>query len=214
MSSRAAARPLGMGELVITTFMTLDGVMQAPGGSDEDREGGFEHGGWQAPVSDPASGERMLEEFQTWDAYLLGRRTYDIFAGFWPKQEDDPFTRLVNGLPRYVASRTLTTSDWPGTTILSGDLAEEIAGVKERHERIGLWGSADLVQSLLREELVDRLDLWVYPLLLGTGKRIFADGTVPAAFRLTEATPFELGAVHLVYERAGLPTYGEMGPQT
>src|SRR6478736_5010480 len=95
-----------MGELVITTFMTLDGVMQAPGGSDEDREGGFEHGGWQAPVSDPASGERMLEEFQTWDAYLLGRRTYDIFAGFWPKQEDGPFTRIVNGLPRYVASYT------------------------------------------------------------------------------------------------------------
>ena len=124
MSSRAAARPSGMGELVITTFMTLDGVMQAPGGRDEDREGGFEHGGWQAPVFDPASGDRMLEEFQTWDAYLLGRRTYDIFASLLAgAAEDGPFTRLMNALPRYVASHTLTQADWPGTTILSGDVA-------------------------------------------------------------------------------------------
>ena len=202
-----------MGELVITTFMTLDGVMQAPGGSDEDREGGFEHGGWQAPVSDPASGERMLEEFQTWDAYLLGRRTYDIFAGFWPKQEDGPFTRIVNGLPRYVASHTLTTSDWPGTTILGGDVVQEVAEIKGRHDRIGLWGSADLVQTLLRHELVDRLDLWIYPLLLGTGKRIFAEGISPAAFHRTEVTPFEGGAIHAVYERAGHPTYSEMGAE-
>ena len=120
MSSAQTARPSGMGELVITTFMTLDGVMQAPGGRDEDREDGFEHGGWQAPVSDPASGDRMYEEFQTWDAYLLGRRTYDIFASFWPNQPDGPFTRLINDLPRYVASRTLRKADWAGTTILDG----------------------------------------------------------------------------------------------
>ena len=114
MSSALTDRPSGMGELVITTFMTLDGVMQAPGGRDEDREDGFEHGGWQAPVSDPASGDRMYEEFQTWDAYLLGRRTYDIFASFWPNQPDGPFTRLINDLPRYVASRTLRKADWAG----------------------------------------------------------------------------------------------------
>lgn len=200
-----------MGELVITTFMTLDGVIQAPGGRDEDQEAGFEHGGWQAPVSDPASGERMLAEFETWDAYLLGRRTYDLFAAYWPQQQDGPITRILNGLPRYVASRTLTKTDWPGTTILDGDVAQQVAEIKERHERVGLWGSADLVQTLLREELVDRLDLWVYPLLLGTGKRIFAEGVVPAAFRLIEATPYERGAVHLVLEHAGVPTYGEMG---
>ena len=153
-----------MGELVITTFMTLDGVMQAPGGRDEDREDGFEHGGWQAPVSDPASGDRMYEEFQTWDAYLLGRRTYDIFASFWPNQPDGPFTRLINDLPRYVASRTLRKADWAGTTILDGDVPQQVAEIKERHERIGLWGSAGLVQTLLRHDLVDRLDLWIYPL--------------------------------------------------
>jgi dihydrofolate reductase len=211
MSSTLTDRPSGMGELVITTFMTLDGVMQAPGGRDEDRESGFEHGGWQAPVSDPASGERMYEEFQTWDAYLLGRRTYDIFASFWPNQPDGPFTRLINDLPRYVASRTLQKADWAGTTILDGDVAQQVADIKGRHARIGLWGSADLVQTLLRHDLVDRLDLWIYPLLLGTGKRIFAEGTVPAAFRRTEVTPYDGGAIHAVYEHAGRPTYAEMG---
>ena len=201
-----------MGELVITTFMTLDGVMQAPGGRDEDREGGFEHGGWQAPVSDPASGERMYEEFQTWDAYLLGRRTYDIFASFWPNQPDGPFTRLINDLPRYVASRTLTEGRLGGHDHPRRRRRRSRSpSIKERHERIGLWGSAGLVQTLLRHDLVDRLDLWIYPLLLGTGKRIFAEGTVPAAFRRTEVTPFDGGAIHAVYEHAGTPTYAEMG---
>jgi dihydrofolate reductase len=199
-----------MGELIVTTFLTLDGVMQAPGGPDEDREGGFEHGGWQAPLTVPASGERLLEECRTWDAYLLGRRTYDIFAGYWPHAEDGPFTRLMNTQPRYVASRTLTQSDWPGTTILHGDLAGEIPRLKARHDRIGVWGSADLVRSLLGHDLVDRLDLWVYPVVLGTGKRLFADGTVPTALRLVDSATFEGGAVRLVYEHAGRPTYGRM----
>ena len=199
-----------MGDLIITTFMTLDGVLQAPGGPDEDRESGFEHGGWQAPLMDAASGERMLREFQRWDAYLLGRRTYDIFAGFWPTAEPGDFTTLVNGLPRYVASHTLTQADWPGTTILDGDLAEEVARLKERHRRIGVWGSGDLAQTLLREELVDRLDLWVYPVVLGSGKRLFADGAVPTALRLTDSATFDGGAVLLSYERTGRPTYGDM----
>jgi dihydrofolate reductase len=200
-----------MGELTITTFLTLDGVLQAPGATEEDPAGGFEHGGWQAPLADPASGERILEEAQRWDAYLLGRRTYEIFAAYWPHAEDGPFTRLMNAQPRYVASRTLTRSDWPGTTILGGDLAAEIGGLKERHDTIGLWGSGDLVQSLLRHDLVDRLDLWIYPVLLGTGKRLFADGTVPTALRLTGSSTFDRGAVRLSYERTGRPTYGTMG---
>ena len=171
MSSALTGRPSGMGELVITTFMTLDGVMQAPGGRDEDREDGFEHGGWQAPVSDPASGDRMYEEFQTWDAYLLGRRTYDIFASFWPNQPDDPFTRLINDLPRYVASRTLTEGRLGGHDHPRRRRRRSRSpSIKERHERIGLWGSADLVQTLLRHDLVDCLDLWIYPLLLGHGQ--------------------------------------------
>jgi dihydrofolate reductase len=200
-----------MGELIVTTFMTLDGVLQAPGGPDEDRESGFEHGGWQAPFFDPESGERMLQEYGSWDAYLLGRKTYDIFASFWPKAEDSPFTRLMNSLPRYVASHTLTQADWAGTTILSGDLAEEVARIKERHEQIGLWGSGDLAQSLLREELVDRLYLWLYPVVLGSGKRLFGDGAVSAAWRRVDAATFDGGAVMLSYERTGKPTYGDMG---
>ena len=200
-----------MGELIITTFMTLDGVLQAPGGPDEDRESGFEHGGWQAPFFDEASGERIQQELESWDAYLLGRRTYDIFASYWPNAEDGPFTQLMNSLPRYVASRTLTEAEWPGTTVLSGDMAEEIPRLKERHERIGVWGSGDLAQTLLREDLVDRLDLWLYPVVLGTGKRLFGDGAVPTAMRRIDAVPFEGGGVLLSYERTGRPTYGDMG---
>ena len=202
-----------MGLIHIDLFTTLDGVAQAPGGPEEDTEGGFAFGGWQAPLSDALVGEQVVAGMEGLDALLLGRRTYDIFAGFWPKQEDGPFTRIVNGLPRYVASHTLTTSDWPGTTILGGDVVHEVAEIKGRHDRIGLWGSADLVQTLLRHELVDRLDLWIYPLLLGTGKRIFAEGISPAAFHRTEVTPFQGGAIHAVYERAGHPTYSEMGAE-
>ena len=202
-----------MGRLHIDLFTTLDLVAQAPGGPEEDRSDGFPFGGWQAPLMDEMVGEQVGAGIAAMDALLLGRRTYDIFAGFWPKQEDGPFTRIVNGLPRYVASHTLTTSDWPGTTILGGDVVQEVAEIKGRHDRIGLWGSADLVQTLLRHELVDRLDLWIYPLLLGTGKRIFAEGISPAAFRRTEVTPFEGGAIHAVYERAGHPTYSEMGAE-
>ncbi len=203
-----------MGELVITTFMTLDGVLQAPGGPDEDPEAGFEHGGWQAPFVDAASGERMLAEFQRWDACLLGRRTYDIFAGYWPTAADGPFTRLMNALPRYVATRTLTESDWAGTTFLHDDVSAEVAGLKERHERIGMWGSGDLIQTLLRAEVVDRLDLWLYPVVLGSGKRLFADGAVPMAFRLAASAAFDGGAVLLSYERTGRPTYGDMTAST
>jgi dihydrofolate reductase len=200
-----------MGELVTTTFLTLDGVMQGPGGPEEDREGGFDRGGWQAPFTDDDSGERMLAEFESWDAYLLGRRTYDIFASFWPHQADGPFTRVVNGRPRYVPTSTLTEAQWEGTTLLHGDLATEVATVKERHDRIGLWGSATLVQSLLREDLVDRLDLWIYPVVLGKGKRLFAESDLATAFRPVETAAFEGGGTHLVLERTGRPTYATMG---
>jgi dihydrofolate reductase len=202
-----------MGQLNVTTYLTLDGVMQAPGGRHEDHEGGFEHGGWQGPMLDPGSGERILEELRSWDAYLLGRKTYDIFAGFWPTAPDGPITRLMNSLPRYVASRTLTDADWAGTTIVR-DVAQEIPRLKERHERIGVWGSADLVQTLLREELVDRLDLWIYPVLLGSGKRLFTEAIVPAAFRRTEVVPTDGGAVRIVLEHAGRPTYRDIGAES
>jgi dihydrofolate reductase len=201
-----------MGILIVTEFMTLDGVAQAPGGLDEDREGGFTHGGWQAPVADPESGAVIFEEARSMDALLLGRKTYEIFADYWPEASPEvPFTDLLNGVPKYVASRTLAGPfAWPRSTLIDGELAENVTTLKDRHDEVHVIGSLDLVQSLLRSGLVDRLHLWLYPLLLGSGKRVFADGTVPAALRLTESVTYPKGALHLIYETAGVPTYARI----
>src|SRR5690242_8779919 len=171
-----------MGKLVVTEFVTLDGVAQAPGGRDEDREEGFEHGGWQAPMHDERTGAVIFEQAQHMDALLLGRKTYDIFSNYWPTAPDEmPFTKLLNDVPKYVASRTLTEPlAWEGSSVVGGDLAAEIGAIKERHDAVHVIGSLDLLQSLLRLGLVDRLELWVFPVLLGSGKRVFAEGTVPA----------------------------------
>ena len=201
-----------MGKLIVTEFMTLDGVAQAPGGPDEDRDSGFTHGGWQAPLLDQDSGNAMFEQASHMDALLLGRKTYEIFASYWPTApEEIPFTELLNDVPKYVASRTLSEPlDWKGSTLVAGDLTAGITGLKDRHEEIHVIGSLDLVQSLLRSGLVDRLSLWVYPLLLGTGKQVFGGGTVPTALRLTESVNYPSGTVHLTYDNAGEPTYGDM----
>ena len=201
-----------MGKLIVTEFVTLDGVAQAPGQPDEDRDGGFAHGGWQAPVADPESGQVIFEQAKTMDALLLGRRTYQIFANYWPSApEEIPFTPLLNGVHKYVASRTLAGSlAWQGSTLMADDLADDVAAIKERHDEVHVIGSLDLLQSLLRLGLVDRMNLWVYPLLLGSGKRVFADGTVPTGLRLTESVTYPSGALHLSYETAGVPTYGNM----
>lgn len=204
-----------MGKLIVTEFVTLDGVAQAPGGPDEDSDGGFAHGGWQAPVADPESGEVIFDQARSMDALLLGRRTYEIFADYWPSAPPEiPFTQLLNGVPKHVASRTLAGSlAWQGSTLVAGDLAEHVTALKERHDEVHVIGSLDLVQSLLRLGLVDRLNLWVYPLLLGSGKRVFADGTVPTALRLTDSVTYRRGALHLTYDTAGVPTYGNMADE-
>ena len=201
-----------MGKLIVTEFVTLDGVAQAPGAPDEDREGGFAHGGWQAPLLDEESGGTMFEQASSMDALLLGRRTYDIFANYWPTApEEIPFTGLLNRVPKYVASRTLAEPlAWQGSTLVAGDLPESITALKERHDEVHVIGSLDLVQSLLRFGLVDRMHLWLYPLLLGTGKQVFGGGTVPTALRLTESVTYPNGSLHLAYETAGVPTYGDM----
>ena len=147
------------------------------------------------------------------DALLLGRRTYEIFANYWPTAPQEvPFTGLLNGVPKYVVSHTLAEPlAWQGSTIVAEALVEAITSLKERHDEVHVIGSLDLVQSLLRFGLVDRLELWLYPLVLGGGKQVFAEGTVPTALRLTESVTYPKGTLQLVYETAGTPTYGTVG---
>jgi len=201
-----------MGRLIVTEFVTLDGVAQAPGGRDEDDGDGFTHGGWQAPLADQ-EGDNVFEQAKSMDALLLGRRTYELFANYWPTApEEIPFTGLLNGVPKYVASRTLAGPlDWRGSTVVGESIAEGVTSLKERHDEVHVIGSLDLVQSLLRFGLVDRLELWLYPVLLGSGKRVFGDGTVPATLRLIESVTYPNGVLQLTYDTAGTPTYGEMG---
>lgn len=202
-----------MGKLIVAEFMTLDGVAQSGGQPDEDRDGGFSYGGWHAPFRDPEAGKVMFEGAQSMDALLLGRRTYDVFAGYWPTApEEMPFTALLNGVPKYVASRTLTEPlTWQGSTLLAQPVDESVAALKDRHEEVHVIGSLNLVQSLLRSGLVDRLELWVDPLVLGTGKKVFEDGVPPTALRLIESVSYSNGMLHLAYETAGEPTYGAIG---
>ena len=200
-----------MGKLTVTTFITLDGVMQAPGGPEEDRSGGFEHGGWSVPFGDEDFGRFVTEVFERVDAFLLGRRTYEIFASYWPKMTDpdDPIASRLNGLPRYVPSTTLTHADWAGTTVLHGDLGKEVTELKERTEReLQVHGSGALVQSLLALDLVDTLHLMTFPVVLGAGRRLFAEGGLPTAFRLTDSRTTKAGVAINSYEREGRPTYG------
>jgi dihydrofolate reductase len=197
-----------MGELIVTEFMTLDGIAQAPGGREEDREHGFEFGGWQMPLLGEEDTDVMFDQAKDMEALLLGRRTYDIFAAYWPTDAavEGDFKVLLNRVPKYVASRTLKDPlEWEGASVLEGGLAEAVAGLKERYGQVSVIGSLDLVQSLLAEGLVDRLNLWVYPLVLGGGKRVFEGGAVPSALRLTGSRVFPNGSVQLEYERAGEP---------
>jgi dihydrofolate reductase len=202
-----------MGELIVTEFVTLDGVAQAPGRPDEDPDGGFAHGGWQAPLGDPGSGDVVFDEARSMDALLLGRRTYEIFSAYWPEaSEQIPFTALLNGVPKYVASHTLTAPlSWQRSELIRGDLAESVRALKDRYDETHVIGSLDLVQSLLRSGLVDRLNLWMYPVLLGSGKRLFASGTVPTTLRLTKSVTSPSGTLHLTYETAGPPRHANLG---
>jgi dihydrofolate reductase len=201
-----------MGILVAHEFVTLDGVMQSPGSPDEDREGGFEHGGWQAPYATGEGGALVAAQYQSMDALLLGRKTYAMFATYWPTASADiPFTGMFNDAPKYVVSRTLDRADWANTTILRGAGADEVAPVTDRHSEVHVVGSGALMQSLLANGLVDRLNIWIFPVLLGTGKRLFGDGIAPTAMRMVESRALASGAIVVTYERAGAPSYGNMG---
>jgi dihydrofolate reductase len=198
---------------VAGTFLTLDGVMQAPGGPDEDPSGGFRHGGWLVPYFDETIGEVMTEWVARAGAFLLGRRTYEIFAGSWPNSTDpaDEIAVALNTRPKFVASRTLETVEWNNSFLLEGDVAEEVAKLKAQDGgEIQVHGSGELLQTLLRHDLVDTLRLWLFPVVLGTGKRLFGEGAIPGGFRLVDTRLATTGAVLHVYERAGDLRYGEV----
>jgi dihydrofolate reductase len=204
-----------MGIVQIELFSTLDLVGQAPGGPEEDPEGGFPFGGWQAPLFDEVAGAQVDEAYRGVDALLLGRRTYDIFAGYWPHQsggEDGAIADLFNRIPKYVASRGAPELSWAGSTQLGPDLPAAVREIRDRHELVTVVGSLDLVQTLLREKLFDRLDLWLHPVVLGVGKKVFDGGAVPTNLTLLqppESSP--KGSVFLRYGLAeGTPATGDM----
>ncbi|MGO4806960.1 dihydrofolate reductase family protein [Arthrobacter sp. 2MCAF15] len=200
-----------MGLIHIDLFTTLDGVAQAPGGPDEDPDSGFAFGGWQAPLWDEVVDEQVGSGMAEMDALLLGRRTYDIFAAYWPHADGD-IARLFNRLPKYVASRQTPALEWAGSTLLGPDVVAAVRDLRDRHANTHVIGSLDFVQTLFAERLFDRLTLWVYPILLGGGKKVFADGVVPTNLRLIEpvvASP--KGAVMQRYALAeGAPGVGDM----
>jgi dihydrofolate reductase len=202
--------------LLVTAFVSVDGVVQAPGGPDEDRDGGFEHGGWVAPHVDERMLGRMAALTARADALLLGRRTYEIFAASWPlAPADDPIGSRLNALPKHVASRTLDALTWQNSTPLGADT---VAAVRELKAAAGgeiqVHGSGGLVQTLLEHDLVDELHLMVFPVLVGSGKRLFAGGTVPTGLRLVETAASAGGVVVTSYVRDGKLDRGEIGPQT
>ncbi|MEW1793446.1 dihydrofolate reductase family protein [Streptomyces niveus] len=205
-----------MRKLMVTTFVSLDGVMQGPGGSDEDRDGGFEHGGWSVPHFGPDLIQRMTDLVQRADALLVGRKTYDIFAATWPLAEaDDPIGSKMNSVRKYVASRTLDTVSWQNSTLLTGDVAEAVARLKQESDgEIQVHGSGDLIQTLIAHDLVDEFHVLVFPVLVGSGKRLFGRGTVPAGLTLVDTARSGSGVVISTYARAGKVEYGAMGPET
>lgn len=191
-----------MRKIIVLTFVSLDGVMQAPGGPEEDPSGGFEYGGWTFPYFDESAGKLMEEQMSRPFALLLGRKTYDIFAAYWPSHAEG--WPGVNEAKKYVVSNSLTKADWNNSAVISGDVVEKIRGLKtEEGPDLQVHGSGNLVQTLLKHDLVDELWLKIFPITLGKGKRLFAEGAVPAAFKLTNSRVTRSGVIFANYERAG-----------
>ena len=195
-----------MRPLTVTTFLTMDGVMQAPGGKGEDPSGGFRFEGWVVPYFDEDGGRQIAEWFSRAEDFLLGRYTYELFAAHWPKMptEGDPIAQTLNTKTKHVASRTLASLDWDTARLIRGDLVDAVRALKAADGgELQVHGSAGLVQTLLREDLVDELRLVVFPVTLGEGKRLFGGGTVPRSWRLTAFSATKPGVLFASYERAG-----------
>jgi dihydrofolate reductase len=198
-----------MARIVFTGFLSLDGVMQAPGGPDEDRTGGFEHGGWQGPYFDDMEGKAVDEGMSRVGGFLLGRRTYEIFAAAWPNapETEEPARSILNKLPKYVASRTLNEPlGWQNSTLLKGDVAEEVAKLKQTEGKdIQVWGSGELAQTLMQHGLVDEYLLMIHPIVLGSGRRLFREGLPKTPLELVDSKTTGTGVLILTYrpEQAG-----------
>ena len=197
--------------LTLHTFLTLDGVMQAPGGPDEDRDGDFTHGGWSFPYGDADFGTAMTGWFEHASAFLLGRKTYEIFSAYWPLVTDpgNPIAAKLNALPKYVASATLTSADWQNSSILAGDVVAEAAKLKEQPgDELQVHGSGGLAHTLIDHDLIDEYRLLFFPVHLGSGKKLFREGARAAALRLTGATTTGAGVVIATYQPAGPVRHG------
>jgi dihydrofolate reductase len=202
-----------MSKLVVTTFLSLDGVMQAPGGPDEDQSGGFDQGGWLVPFADEDMARYVVDWIARADSFLLGRKTYEIFAAHWPRATDpnDPVARALNTLPKYVASRTLDKVEWNNSTLIQGNVVEEVAKLRRRPgKELQVHGSGELAQTLIENDLVDEYRLWSFPVVLGSGKRLFGTGAVPTAFKLVDSKTTGAGVAIHSYQRAGEMQYGSV----
>jgi dihydrofolate reductase len=194
-----------MRKLVVLSFITLDGVMQAPGGPEEDPTGGFKHGGWAVGYWDDFLGNVMAEQMSKPFDLLLGRKTYEIFAAHWPYVKgDDPFAARINNAKKYVVSKTLSKVDWSNSTLIKSDVVSEIKKLKEQDgPELQVHGSGDLMQTLLKHDLIDEFRLKIYPVTLGKGKRLFAEGTIPASFKLLDSKVSTNRVIIATYERVG-----------
>lgn len=196
-----------MRKIIVLEHISLDGVIQAPGGPEEDTSGGFAYGGWSAPYSDEKITAAVMKKMNTPFDLLLGRKTFDIWAAYWPKHAD--IWPSVNTATKYVASNTMTSHEWQPSVFLNGDIAEKITKIKKQQgPDLHIWGNGNLLQTLIKHDLVDVFWLMIYPLTLGSGKRLFADGTIPAAFKLTESIVGSSGVIIASYERAGAVAIG------
>jgi dihydrofolate reductase len=193
-----------MRKLIVSTFLTLDGVMQAPGGPGEDDEGGFKYGGWSVNYWDDLMGQEMGEATSKPFAMVLGRKTYDIMAAHWPHASEEEGGPIFNQATKYVASRGRPALEWSNSVLIEGDAADGLAALKQEDgPELQVHGSGNLIQSLLRHNLVDEYRLWVFPVVIGSGKRLFSDGAIPVGLRLVDSKVFTTGVVIGTYEPAG-----------
>jgi dihydrofolate reductase len=191
-----------MRKIIVLTFVTLDGVMQGPGGPTEDTSGNFTYGGWTVPYFDELLGEVMTEQMSKPFDLLLGRKTFEIFASYWPYHEEEGAG--INKATKYVASNTLTTHEWQKTVFLKGNVAEEIKKLKQQEgPDLQVHGSSNLIQTLLKQDLIDEFWLKIFPVTLGMGKRLFDQGTIPAAFALVSSKSSPSGVMIANFKRAG-----------